>query len=620
VASTLVTGCDVDLTCAETATCPPSGSDAQPETGDLDGGGLNDADAGDADVGAADGRTDRTTDDARDVSRDSDGSTRPDTFWPDGRADADRSVDVARDGVTTDDTSIPIDAPYCDLDAGRSPTENPCIVSERYGVFVSPEGSDATGAGTRGAPFRTINRGLQAARTETRRVYVCDNGAGFTEPVTVDATFDGLSMYGGFECAGWTLAANARTAVHPAAGPALFVADLTRGVTVEGFDLRAADAAPGASSIAVHVQSSAAVVLRRTRLLAGNGGAGQSGTDGAPGANGEAPGPAQRGRSASCVPPILSQAGGAAVAASCGSKGGNGGACDTTLGSLPGENGAPMVGVDPPNVANGATHWLADRSGRPGSRGTAGAPGAANSKAGSFSATGYTLAGPGDDGVDGQAAQGGGGGSGGEADPSNWCIGASGGAGGMGGCGGLHGAGGGAGGASVALLSWASAITLDQCEVVSADGGVGGNGGQGGLGGPGASGAEGGDGVLDPDAGQSLIGAGAGGPGGNGGPGGGGAGGNGGPTYAIVYSGTRPSQTGGTTIARGSGGAPGIGGTTPIVTLPDGGVGDGGGSEGGVQEGGIREGGIAEGGKPDGGAVRAADGLPGEAAYELLIP
>jgi hypothetical protein len=585
-------------------------------------------------------QSDQPTSDVRDAARDGDDPTGPDASWPDGWSDVERPVDDASDGATTSDGPNQVDAPYCDLDAGRSPSDNPCIVSERYGVFVSPEGSDATGAGTRSAPFRTINRGLQSAKIETMRVYVCDNGAGFTDPITIDPTFEGISLYGGFECGAWTLAESARTAVHPVAGPALVVSGLLQGVTVESFELRAADAAPGASSIAVQVQSSVGVVLRRSRLLAGKGGAGQTGAEGPPGADGEAPGPAQRGRAASCVPPILSQAGGSWGASPCGSKGGSGGGCDTTLGSLPGDDGTPSKFVDPPNVANGGTHWLADRLGRPGSRGIGGASGSANRQPGSFTATGYTPAAPGNDGVDGHAAQGGGGGSGGEADPSNWCIGATGGAGGMGGCGGSHGAGGGAGGASVALLSWSSSVTLDQCEVVSGDGGPGGNGGKGGVGGNGAIGAEGGDGLIDPDAGASLTGAGGGGPGGNGGPGGGGAGGNGGPTYAIVYFGSRPLPIGGTTITLGVGGAPGVGGLSPVVTQPDGGVADGGGTEGGISEGGATdsrpteggtneggtseggtgEGGTSEGGTPDGGGVQGADGLPGDAAYELPIP
>ncbi|HMI89476.1 MAG TPA: hypothetical protein VK550_35620 [Polyangiaceae bacterium] len=543
---------------------------------------------------------------AADRSEASDRSTTADTASADRPAlDAvDALVDTTDEGQATPDGQS--DSSVCDVDAGRSPTDNPCIVSERYGIFVAPNGSDATGAGTRAAPFQTINRGLQASKRETMRVFVCDNGAGFVDPVAIDATLDGLAVYGGFECVGWTLAANARTRIHPPTGPALSISDLTVGVTLENLDLQAADAAPSASSIAVRIQSSLQVLLRNSRLLAGKGGAGHSGSNGVAGPNGEPVGPSQLGKPASCTPPIGSQAGGIAISSSCGSKGGNGGACDVTLGSLPGGNGSPTDNVDPPNQANGGTHWLEDRSGRKGSDGVAGSPGAANSKAGMFSGAGYTLAAPGADGADGHAAQGGGGGSAGEPDLSNWCVGASGGAGGMGGCGGTHGTGGGAGGAAVALLSWMSGITLDKCELISADGGPGGNGGGGGAGGLGALGAEGGDGIMDVDAGASLVGAGMGGPGGKGGTGGGGAGGNGGPTYGIVYAGGRPSQIGGTTVVRGAGGAKGIGGGTGIVSLPDGGATDGGMPDGS--------------GTQDGGVIRAADGLSGDAAYELAVP
>jgi hypothetical protein len=604
LAATMASACSLEPTCSETATCPPDPVDApiDHDATDVEDAGSN-GDAADMSI----------THDGADRADRSDAADSIDSKGADASsadiASADRS---ARDGsdARVDPTLDAMDAAPCNVDAGRSPTDNPCIVSERYGVFVSPSGSDATGAGTRSAPFRTLNRGLQAAKAETMRVFACDNGAGYTDPVTIDATLDGLAVYGGFECAGWTLVANARTRVRPPTGPALTIAGLAAGVTVENFELQAADAAIGASSIAVQVHASLHVVFRNSRIAAGKGGAGHAGAHGAAGKDGEPSGRDQRGHPASCVPPIVSQAGGVALAGACGSKGGNGGACETANGSLPGESGIPLTGVDPPNQPNGGTAWIHDRNGRKGSDGVAGLGGNSNSKAGSFTASGYALAPAGGDGAAGNAAQGGGGGSGGEPDQSNACIGATGGAGGMGGCGGAHGTGGGAGGASVALLSWTSGITLDKCELISADGGPGGSGGNGGPGGKGSEGAEGGDGNLDFDAGPSLLGGGPGGPGGTGGPGGGGAGGNGGPTYGIVYAGGRPSQIGGTTVARGSGGMKGFGGLSPIATLPDGGIPDGGAAEGGL-----------DGGLPDGGfAVRAADGFPGEAAYELAIP
>jgi hypothetical protein len=606
LAATMASGCGSEPTCAETATCPPYPVDApihRDATDVLEAGSNDDAADISIDQDAAD-RADRS--DAAssiDASKEADGTSAD-------VASADRRVSDASDALADQAPDTAIDVTPCNADAGRSPTDNPCIVSERYGVFVSPSGSDASGAGTRSAPFRTLSRALQAAKAETMRVFACDNGAGYTDPVTIDATLDGLAVYGGFECAGWTLVANARTRVRPAAGPALTIAGVAAGAIFENFELQAADAAVGTSSIAVQVHASLQVVFRNSRIVAGRGGAGQAGADGAAGKDGEPSGRDQRGQPASCRPPIVSQAGGVALAGACGSKGGNGGACETMNGSLPGESGIPLTGVDPPNQPNGGTFWIHDRMGKKGSDGVAGLGGTANSKAGSFSATGYTLAPPGGDGADGNVAQGGGGGSAGEPDQSNRCICASGGAGGMGGCGGVHGTGGGAGGASVALLSWASGITLDKCELISGDGGPGGTGGNGGRGGKGSEGAEGGEGQLDYDAGPSLLGGGPGGPGGSGGPGGAGAGGNGGPTYGIVYAGGRPSQIGGTTVARGSGGLKGIGGFSLIGTPPDGGIADGGAPEGGP-----------DGGLPDGGfAGRAADGVAGEAAYELAIP
>jgi len=605
LAVTMATACSTELTCTETATCPPSSVDAQVDhdASDVDDAGSQGDVAISIDHDGAD-RADRDGANVVDASKEADSSAAAD--GPSADRDASDRSDAAAD--RTPDGAV--DAALCNVDAGRSPTDNPCIVSERYGVFVSPAGSDATGAGTRSAPFRTLNRALQAAKAETMRVFACDNGAGYIDPVTIDATLDGLALYGGFECTGWTLVANARTRVRPAAGPALTLVGLAAGVTIENFELQAADGAIGASSIAVQVHASLQVLFRNSRIAAGKGGAGQVGVHGGAGKDGEPSGRDQRGRTGSCVPPILSQAGGIAVAATCGSQGGNGGAVDTTDGSRPGESGTPLVGVDPPNQSNAGTFWIHDRNGGKGSNGVAGAGGAASSKAGSFSATGYTLAAPGGDGADGHAAQGGGGGSGGEPDPTNQCIGASGGAGGMGGCGGAHGTGGGAGGASVALLSWTSGITLERCELISGDGGSGGIGGNGGPGGIGSGGADGGEGVAHPTTGVPLLGAGSGGPGGIGGPGGGGAGGNGGPTYGIVYAGGRPSQIGGTTVARGSGGSKGVGGFSGVVVLPDGGIADGGALEGGL-----------DGGLPDGGTVvRAADGLLGDAAYELAIP
>ena len=618
VAATMA-ACGADAPCIETATCPPLGGDAQPDrnVSDADAGTASDGSSADgsapSDAGSPGDRADRAeTPPDRSAppdagtGRDADGG-RP----SDSSVSSDRSADHADGGaISTPDAAMDAapDVPVCDPDAGRSPAENPCIVSDRYGVFVSPAGSDTTGVGTRGAPFRTIMRGLRAAKPESARVFVCDDGTGYTDPIALDPTLDGVTIHGGFECAGWTLPANQRTRIHPPAGPALSIGNLTAGATLDRFELVAADAAPGASSIAVIIQTSMHVVLRNSRLVSGKGGAGSAGIDGAPGKDGDPVGPAQRGLPA--IPSIgWAQSGGIAVAGACGSKGGNGGGYDAnTTEWQPGQSGAPMVNVTPPNVENGATDPVHLINGLPGSTGDRGAVGAVNPKGGTFSVAGYAPAATAGAGSDGFPGQGGGGGASNLG--SSGFLGATGGAGGMGGCGGRAGTGGGGGGASVALLSWTSGVTLEGCEVVSADGGAGGKGGQGGVGGKGSDGAEGGDGFNE-DAGVTLDRGGLGGPGGAGGSGGPGAGGNGGPSYAIVYAGGRPAQIGGTTVLRGNGGAPGAGGGVGSTTTRDGGT---------IPDDGGQDSGAIDAGADGGTGFRAPDGLPGEAAYELAIP
>ena len=112
--------------------------------------------------------------------------------------------------------------------------------------------------------------------------------------------------------------------------------------------------------------------------------------------------------------------------------------------------------------------------------------------------------------------------------------------------------GGGEGGASVAILSWMSGVSLDACELVSQGGGAGGKGANGGLGGAAEEGAEGGAGdtVMHWQwwARRSRrcwrL-------------GGCGAGGNGGASHVLVYKGTAPAKSAGTTLTTGVGGVAG---------------------------------------------------------------
>src|SRR5258708_1527063 len=70
-------------------------------------------------------------------------------------------------------------------DPKKSPAESPCVIDNRYGVFVSPTGNDTTGTGKKDAPFKTIGKGLAAATDGAKRIYVCDDGAGYAEQITI---------------------------------------------------------------------------------------------------------------------------------------------------------------------------------------------------------------------------------------------------------------------------------------------------------------------------------------------------------------------------------------------------------------------------------------------------
>lgn len=448
--------------------------------------------------------------------------------------------------------------------AAKHPADDVCVIDEKYGVFVSPLGSDLA-AGTRIAPLKTIAKGLQVAKAASKRLYACDNGTGYAEQLTIDAALDGIAAFGSFRC-DWSYSVSARAVVKPASSPVLTMKSLSMGATLDSFEFDAPDAAPGSSSIGAIIDTAANVKLRGVRIVAGKGGAGPPGASGSKGDDGYMVTATQRGIDAACGGGVPnSQAGGTwPDATTCGSLGGSGGQASKGLNGGLGIGGAPTTNVDPPGVDNGGPRAMPGNTGSPG---LGGGIGTANAMPGTFNAMGYTPAPQGASGMDGTTGQGGGGG--GASNATGTCIGASGGAGGMGGCGGKLGAGGSAGGASVALLSWmTTGLVLDSCELVSKDGGPGGKGGNGGPGGMGIDGAPGGGG-LAPDAAASIGPGGKGGPGGNGGPGGSGAGGNGGPSYALVVKGTAPIQPG-TTFTIGMGGALGAGGSIAGKAAPDG--------------------------------------------------
>jgi hypothetical protein len=483
-------------------------------------------------------------------------------------SDAGDSGAVGDAGV---DSSVVVDGRACDVT--KSPSEDPCVIDERVGVFVAPSGNDMSGAGTRESPYKTLEKALASAGSQ-RRVYACGNGGAGTDYAEQVTLPDGAQLFGGFACNDWSYTPTKRVVVKAPASPALAVHGARAGVVVEDVEFGAPDAMmPGSSSIGALVESSEKVILRRVRVVAGKGAAGQASADGAKGDDGQAASGGQRGSDGVCPAGVASQNGGSWGGPSlCGSRGGNGGLATQGLAGSAGLAGIPQTNVDPPNVDNGgpksSTVGGNGGDGTAGSVGVAGKPGAASTMGGTFGAEGYTPAPTAGAGTDGSVGQGGGGG--GASNASGMCIGASGGAGGMGGCGGKAGTGGSGGGASVALLSWmSSGLVLDTCELVAKDGGAGGKGGDGGTGGLGRSGAEGGAGHSG-DAGPSIGKGGKGGPGGNGGAGGPGGGGNGGPSYALVYKGTRPTRTSGTLLTARPGGAAGRGGSVGATKANDG--------------------------------------------------
>ena len=249
------------LSCAETATCAPTarpdgGADVSAEAGE---------DAGEIDV----------------ATPEMDASTEIAVPPVDVKIEPSFDAPVHEDALTDSPDDTHIDVPgitdvagepdACDPGTSKSPVESTCLISEKYGVFVSPQGSDTTGIGTRAAPYKTLAKGLQSAKGNVMRVYACDEGTGYLDGLTIDATLDGTSLYGGFECTGWTYATTRRARVHPATGVALVVKGLTTGVTVEDFEFNAADAAVGASSIGAIVDTALNVVLRGVKVTAGKG-------------------------------------------------------------------------------------------------------------------------------------------------------------------------------------------------------------------------------------------------------------------------------------------------------------------------------------------------------------
>ena len=440
-------------------------------------------------------------------------------------------------------------------DPTKPPHDEPCVIDDAFGIFVSPAGSDAN-PGSKSAPTQTIGHAMDLAKAAGKRVYVC--GGSYAEQLVVGSSRDGVNVYGALDCATWTYGAANRVVVAPTQnGNALEIEGLQTGVTFEDVEFDAQNASagiPGASSVAVFVSSSQGTMFDRVTMVAGNG------SDGAPG------GSIGTATNWFGTPPAYAElngnnaedAGGApskqcTCADQSQTSGGAGGGpmnIPTPGAGTPeySDAGAGVSGANALSCASGGTGQNGGDAPVPIANTSSGSPG-------SCSRSGW-LPGAGSAGDDGKPGQGGGGGGNGRLSSG------SGGGGACGGCGGAGGKGGQGGGASIALLSFQSSIALTDCTLTA---GAAGNGGVGGA----AEAGQGG-GIMG---GNGNLGGCPGGAGGAGAGGNSGQGGPGGLSLGIGYVGTPPTidgvivtqastQSGITIGATGSGGAGGLRGAS----------------------------------------------------------
>ncbi len=454
------------------------------------------------------------------------------------------------DGGTDGGGDVTVDAgpdapPGCDLT--KDPKDSPACVDDAVGIFVDGTNGDDGNAGTKLEPVKTIGAALKLTSAQQARVYVCKGV--YAEDVVVDASHDGVSIYGGWRCADWSYSGT--KPIVGAGTMALKLDGLTKAVTIEDMDWKSADAtADGGSSIAAFVNGCANVTLVRDTLEAGKGKAGAAGKAGSnytAVAQGDT---SIKGKDGNGI-----VGGGPHACTLCtdgkNSTGGFGGNGGTSPGD--GQDGTPNLGGINPLDGKGGAKDIGSgcTSGHKGPTGDAGIAAVAIAASGVLDPTGWkpAMGGAGSNGGPGQ----GGGGGGGGLDGNNTAGGAGGG--GCGGCGGASGSGGGGGGASIALAVLSSTVQVASSSMAST---VAGNGGAGAAGQAGQAGGF---------SGQNINPGCSGGTGGTGGAGGAGGGGAGGISVGVLWKGTAaPTLDSSTTSnivfaqqggAKGTGGAPG---------------------------------------------------------------
>ena len=407
--------------------------------------------------------------------------------------------------------------------------------------FVAPSGSDAN-AGTRSAPFATIQAALNAADNAGNGGDVYVAAGAYAGSLTLRSR---VSVYGGFEPGTWRREIAAfRSEIS--GGPTAVVGTEANSLTIEGLSITAANATDSAqSSVGIMLDNSATVVIRRNVIVAGAGFRGRNGVSGVAG------NPGSNGGSGTvwgnCPPNRTGGGGGGSPIGNTGGGGGTGGAAGGFNGSQ-GAGSGGAAGIGGPTGSNGGGGGFTTIAVVNGGAGSA-------ATSSSLSAGAFL---PGRAGTGGAGSQGwGGGGGGGGGGGVVFVCGGGGGGGGGGGQRGTGGTGGEGGGASIGIaLSGTSVATIEGNEITTAAGGRGGNGGAGGAGGGGGGGGSGG-------AGTTGIGRGGNGADGSrGGHGGGGGGGRGGSSYGVLEAANASSTRTGNTIVPGPAGDVGTGGTS----------------------------------------------------------
>ena len=262
-------------------------------------------------------------------------------------------------------------------DTTKSPSEEGCLIDSQYGVFVSPDGDDTSGDGTKDKPFKTLSKALDSAASGQKRVFACATAGSYSGAVNVSSAHDGVSLYGGFDCSTWAYSASTHSVID-GGEMSLLKIDGATGFDIEDFDVVASDAAAG-SSIAVWINASTGVTLRRVKAEAGKG---AKGADATPFTVAAKAGTQGNKGSDACSDPSN---GGTAVTTNCspgtsvGGKGGDGGKGGSSAGS--GDTGQTGTAGEPGfgetlagwSCAVGGTNG----GGNAGASGGAGGPGGA---------------------------------------------------------------------------------------------------------------------------------------------------------------------------------------------------------------------------------------------------